>query len=75
MAGMATPDAGAIPVPRPSNVTFSKDVARIVQQPSQGYHRSGADYRVAASFTFRREVTLLILMLPLPANETASRTL
>jgi hypothetical protein len=31
MAGMATPDAGAIPVNRPSNVTFSKDVGPIVQ--------------------------------------------
>jgi hypothetical protein len=35
MAGM-TPDPGAIPVTRPSNVTFTKDVAPIVQQHCQG---------------------------------------
>jgi hypothetical protein len=44
MAGMAshTPDPAAkIPVTRPSNVTFSKDVAPIVQQHCQGCHRPG----------------------------------
>ena len=44
MAGMAshTPDPAAkIPVTHPSNVTFSKDVAPIVQQHCQGCHRPG----------------------------------
>ena len=40
MAGM-TPDSGAIPVTKPSNVTFTKDVAPIVQQHCQGCHRPG----------------------------------
>jgi mono/diheme cytochrome c family protein len=40
MAGM-TPDPAAIPVTRPSNVTFTKDVAPIVQQHCQGCHRPG----------------------------------
>ena len=41
MAGMAMPDASAIPVTRPSNVTFTRDVAPIVQQHCQGCHRPG----------------------------------
>ncbi|HTZ56931.1 MAG TPA: cytochrome c [Acidobacteriaceae bacterium] len=43
MAGMstATPDSGPLPVTRPSNVTFSKDVAPIVQQHCQSCHRPG----------------------------------
>jgi mono/diheme cytochrome c family protein len=40
MAGMA-PDPAAIPVTRPSNVTFTRDVAPIVQQHCQGCHRPG----------------------------------
>ena len=41
MAGMATPDPGAIPVTKASNVTFTKDVAPIVQQHCQSCHRPG----------------------------------
>ncbi len=41
MAGMASPDPGAIPVTKASNVTFTKDVAPIVQQHCQGCHRPG----------------------------------
>src|SRR5271170_4151996 len=44
MAGMAShpPDpAATIPVTKPSNVTFSKDVAPIVQQHCQSCHRPG----------------------------------
>ncbi len=41
MAGMASPDPGAIPVTKASNVTFTKDVAPIVQQHCQSCHRPG----------------------------------
>ena len=41
MAGMGMPDVSAIPVTRPSNVTFTKDVAPIVQQNCQACHRPG----------------------------------
>jgi hypothetical protein len=43
MAGMpaAQPNPGPLPVTRPSNVTFSKDVAPIVQQHCQTCHRPG----------------------------------
>jgi hypothetical protein len=41
MAGMATPDPGAIPVTKASNVTFTKDVAPIVEQHCQSCHRPG----------------------------------
>ena len=42
MAGMQPPpDPAAIPVTNPSNVTFTKDVAPIVQQHCQSCHRPG----------------------------------
>jgi hypothetical protein len=43
MAGMSTttPSAAPLPVTKPSNVTFTKDVAPIVQQHCQGCHRPG----------------------------------
>src|SRR5271168_3136691 len=41
MAGMSTPDPAPIPVTKASNVTFTKDVAPIVQQRCQGCHRPG----------------------------------
>jgi mono/diheme cytochrome c family protein len=40
--GDSRPDPAAkIPVTQPSNVTFTKDVAPIVQQHCQGCHRPG----------------------------------
>jgi Copper type II ascorbate-dependent monooxygenase, C-terminal domain len=43
MTGMShsTPNPGPLPVTKPSNVTFSKDVAPIVQQHCQSCHRPG----------------------------------
>ncbi len=42
MAGMPHPDPSAvIPVTKPSNVTFTKDVAPILQQNCQSCHRPG----------------------------------
>jgi hypothetical protein len=41
MAGMSTPSTAAIPVTKPSHVTFTKDVAPIVQEHCQGCHRPG----------------------------------
>jgi mono/diheme cytochrome c family protein len=41
MAGMSTPDPAPIPVTKASNVTFTKDVAPIVQQHCQTCHRPG----------------------------------
>jgi hypothetical protein len=43
MAGMAShkPSTDPLPVTKPSSITFSKDVAPIVQQHCQGCHRPG----------------------------------
>jgi hypothetical protein len=42
MAGMATqPSTAALPVVKPSHITFTKDVAPILQQNCQSCHRPG----------------------------------
>jgi mono/diheme cytochrome c family protein len=41
MTGMAKPDSAALPVTKASNLTFTRDVAPIVQQNCQSCHRPG----------------------------------
>ena len=41
MAGMAKPDSAALPVTKASNLTFTRDVAPILQQNCQSCHRPG----------------------------------
>jgi mono/diheme cytochrome c family protein len=41
MPGMSMPDSRPLPVTKPSHVTYSKDVAPILQQNCQGCHRPG----------------------------------
>ena len=41
MAGMAKPDTAALPVTKASNLTFTRDVAPILQQNCQSCHRPG----------------------------------